>query len=117
MSLSCIACQMISVMLSNWLWASSIMASYFPCFTVRVLEDFLVAIVEWERSTPNAPKAAPPGRPTPLANAGIEVPPVITDDVIRPVSTVPMILLNRLVFFGLPPAVLSFIKKKCLDFS
>ena len=99
MSPSCIACEMISAKLSNLLWGSSIMASCFLCFTVRALEDFREAIIERERSTPNAPKA-PTGRPMLLANAGIEVSPVISDDVIRPASTIPMILLNR--FFFLP---------------
>ena len=40
-------------------------------------------------------KALPTGRATPLANAATEIPPVITVDVIRPVSTMPVIVLNR----------------------
>ena len=39
-------------------------------------------------------KAMPTGRPTPLANAAIVIPPVITVDVIIPVSTMPVIVLN-----------------------
>ena len=43
-------------------------------------------------------KAIPTGRPTPLANAAIETPPVITVDVIRPVSTILVIALDRFNF-------------------
>ena len=45
-------------------------------------------------------KAIPAGNPTPLANAAIEIPPVITVDGIRPVSTIPVIVLNHFMFFG-----------------
>ena len=41
----------------------------------------------------------PAGRLTPLANAAIEIPPVITVDVISPVSTMPAIVLNRFIFW------------------
>ena len=51
-----------------------------------------------ERSRLVALKAMPTGNPTPLANAAVEIPPVITVDVIRPVSTIPVILLNRFIF-------------------
>ena len=57
-----------------------------------------MAIIERERSTPNAPRAAPMGRPTSLANAGIDVPPAIADDAVRPVSMISMILLNHFFF-------------------
>ena len=40
-------------------------------------------------------KVTPTGRPTPLANGVIETPLVMTVDVIRPVSTMPVIVLNR----------------------
>ena len=70
----CMACEMISVMLSNLLWASSMMASCFFCFTVNSLEDFRVATFKRKRTTPKPPKAAPTCSPTPLANAGIESP-------------------------------------------
>ena len=43
-------------------------------------------------------KATPAGNPTPLANATIEIPPVITVDLIRTVSTIPVIVLNRFIF-------------------
>ena len=46
-------------------------------------------------------KAMPTGRPTPLANAAVEIPPVITVDVIRPVSTMPVIVLNHFIFLAI----------------
>ena len=82
------------------LWANSIMALYFPCFTVWLLENFRVATVKRERTIPNLHKAAPTGRPAPLANAEIEAPPAITAEVIKPVSTIPMIAFNRFFFFA-----------------
>ena len=100
MSLSCIACEMISAMLFDLLWASSIMASCFPCFTVWLLENFRLATVKRKRTTPSTPKEAPTGRPTPLANAGMEASPAITSEVIKPVSTISMIVFNRLFFFA-----------------
>ena len=54
-----------------------------------------MAIVETEKITLNPPRAVPTGMPIPLANAGIEVPPAIADDVIGLVSMIPMIVLNR----------------------
>ena len=39
---SCIACDMISAMLSNLLCASSLNALCFPCFTVNILKTFCV---------------------------------------------------------------------------
>ena len=98
MSPSCIACEMISDMLSDLAWASSLIASCFSCFTVKGLEDFRVTIVERERTTLKPPKAVPTGRATLLANAAIEVPPEIADEVIRSMSTIPMISLNRFFF-------------------
>ena len=58
-----------------------------------------MTIVERERTILKRFKAAPTGRLTLLANTGIEVPPAIADDVIRPMSTILMILLNRLLFW------------------
>ena len=109
MSPSCIACEMISAMLSNLLWASSIMTSCFPCFTVWLLENFLVATVKRESTTPSPPKAAPMGRPAPLANRGIEALPTITVEVIKPVSTIPMIVFNRFFFFASASIFLWFL--------
>ena len=54
-----------------------------------------------ERSRLFPLKAMPTGRATPLANAAIEVPPVITVDVIRPVSAMPVIVLNRFTFLAM----------------
>ena len=95
-----LACEMISAMLSNLFWASSIMASCFPYFTVWLLENFRVATVRKERTTPNPPKAVPTGRPALVANAEIEAPPAITAEVIKPVSTIPMIVFNHFFFFA-----------------
>ena len=44
--------------------------------------------------------AVPTGRPAPLANAAIETPPVITVDVIRPVSTMLVTVLNGFISFA-----------------
>ena len=44
------------------------------------------------------------GRPTLLANAGIETPPVITNDVIRPVSTMRVAVFIHFFFFVFLPA-------------
>ena len=74
------------------------MASCLSCFTVRVLKDFRVMTVARETSKLVPLKAMPTGRPTPLANAAIEAHPVITVDVIRPVSTMLVIVLNRFIF-------------------
>ena len=68
-----------------------------------------------ERSRLVPLKAIPTGNPTPLANAAIEIPPVITVDVIRPVSTIPVIVLNRFIFFGNLLTNFNFIKKICLN--
>ena len=97
---SCIACEMISAMLPNLLWASTIMALCFPCFAVWPLENFRVATVKREKTTPNPPKAAPTGRPAPLANAGIEDPPAITAEVVKPISMISMIVFHRFSFFA-----------------
>ena len=53
-----------------------------------------------ERSRLVPLKAMLTGRPTSLANAAIEIPPVTNVDVIRPVSTIPVIVLYRFIFFG-----------------
>ena len=51
LSLSCIACDMISAMLSNLLWASNcIVVSCFSCFTVNILKDIYVIVVAREKS-------------------------------------------------------------------
>ena len=73
----------------------------FPCFTVKVLKYFCVMAVARERSRLVPPKATPTGNPTPLANAAIDIPPVINVDVIRPVSVTPVIVLNRFCFLAI----------------
>ena len=92
---------MILAMLSNLLSASSLMELCFSCFTVKNSKDFCVMAVARERSRLVPLKAIPTGNPTPLANAAIEIPPVITVDVIRPVSTIPVIVLNRFIFLAI----------------
>ena len=42
----------------------------------------------------------PTGRPTPLGNVAIEIPPVITVDVIRFVFTMLVVVLNRFIFLA-----------------
>ena len=54
-----------------------------------------------ERSRLVPLKAMSTGRPTPLANATTEIPPVITVDVIRPVSTIPVMVLNPYNFLAI----------------
>ena len=54
-----------------------------------------------ERSRLVPLKAIPTGNPTLLANAVMEIPPVITVDVIRPVSTIPVIILNHFIFLAI----------------
>ena len=70
----------------------------FSCFTVKVLKDFHVMAAARERSRLVSPKAMPTGGPTQLPNTAIEIPPVITVDVIRPVSMIPAIVLYRFIF-------------------
>ena len=77
------------------------MSSCFSCFMIKVLKDFLVTTVVRERSRLVPLKAMLRGRPTPLANAAIEFPPVITVDVIRPVSSMPVIVLNCFIFLAI----------------
>ena len=57
----------------------------------------------------------PTGNPTPLANAAIKIPPVITVDVISPVSTIPVIILNCFIFLGSSLTDINLIKKICLN--
>ena len=57
-----------------------------------------MATVKRERSTPSPPKAAPTGRLALLTNGGIEAPPAITAEVIKPMFLMPMIVFNRFFF-------------------
>ena len=72
----------------------------FSYFTVKVLKDFRVIAAAREKDWLVPLNAIPTGRPTPLANTAIKTPPVITVDVIRLVSTMLVIFLNRLIFFA-----------------
>ena len=51
-----------------------------------------------ERSSVVPLKALPTSNPTPLANTTMEITPVINVDVVRPASTIPVIVLNRFIF-------------------
>ena len=73
----------------------------FSYFTVKVLKDFRVMAVARGESRLVPPNAEPMGRPTPLANTAIEIPPAITVDVISPVSTMPVIVLNHFIFLAI----------------
>ena len=53
-----------------------------------------------ERSRIVPLNAIPTGNPTPLANTAILLPPEITFDVIRPVSAIAVIVLNRFIFLA-----------------
>ena len=74
------------------------MESCFSRLTVRGLEGFRVAVVIAEKNRLAPPKAIPTDNPTPLANAAIDIPPVTTVDVIRPVSTILAIVMNHFIF-------------------
>ena len=60
---------------------------------------FRVMTVARERRWLVPLKAIPTSNPTPLASAATEIPLVITVNVIRPVSTMPVIVLNRFIFW------------------
>ena len=76
------------------------MASYFfSCFTVKILKNFRVITTARERSRQITLKAMSIGRLRPFADAETEFPPVITADVIRSISTMSLIVLNRFIFF------------------
>ena len=85
---------------------------------MSVLEIFLVMQVTREEARLVTSKAMTTCNPTPLANAVVEIPPLITADVIRLVSTIPVIVLNRFFFFFLHSAhKLQFHQKICLNFT
>ena len=69
-----------------------------------------------ERSKLVPLRAMTTGNPTPLANAAIDIPPVITVYLTKPVYTIPVIVINRFIFFGNPFTGLNFLKTKCLNF-
>ena len=90
------------------------MASCFSCFTVKIVKDFCVMAVTREKSRLVPLKAIPTGNPTPLANAAIETPPVITVDVIRPLSVISLVVLNGFIFSAICSRT-SISLKKCLN--
>ena len=69
------------------------MESCYSCFTVKILKDCGEVAVAGERNRLVPLKTIPTGNPTPLANALMLIPPVITDDLIRPVFTILVIVL------------------------
>ena len=69
---------MILTMISNLPWASSLIASCFSCFTVKILKDFHVMAVTREGSGLVPLKGIPTGTTTQLANAAMLITPVIT---------------------------------------
>ena len=121
---SWIACEMIFAMLSNLLLAWSLLESCFSYFTVKVSKDFSVIAVPRERSKLVSLKAMLTGNSTPLANAAVS--PVITVDLIKPVSTIPVITLNRFIFLAIRsrasifsrknPSIPDFVQAICLWF-
>ena len=58
-------------------------------------------MVARERSRLVPLKAMPTGNPTPVANAAMLIAPVITVDVTRSVSTIPVIVLNHFFFLAI----------------
>ena len=88
-------------MLSYLAWASSLIALCFSYFTMKILKDFRVIAVAREKSRLVLLKAIPTGNPTPLANPAMLIPPVITVDVIRLVSTIPVVVLNCFSFLAI----------------
>ena len=88
-------------MLSNLLWASSLIASCFSCSMVNILKYFHVIAVAREKSRLVSLNTIPTGRPAPLGNGATETPPVIAVGVIRPVSITRGIVLKHFIFFQL----------------
>ena len=78
----------------------SLFASCFSYFTVNISKDFCVMAVAKEKSRLVLLNVVPTSRPAPLANAAVEIPPVITVGVIRPISTMLAIALSHFMFFA-----------------
>ena len=98
-SLSCITCEMVSAMLSNLPWASSLMVSCFSQGTIEALRYFRVARVIRENSRLASPEENSTCSPAPLASAAMDIPQLGTADVIRLVSAMLNIVMDRLTFF------------------
>ena len=97
---SCIACEMILAMLPNFPRASSLMESCFFGATIEALRCFSVAGVIREKTRLTLLRAIPTGSPTPLASAAMDIPPVNTVYVIRLVSAMHKIVMDRLIFLA-----------------
>ena len=82
----CLALQLICIMLF--------------LFHGNISKDFCVMAVAKEKSRLVLLNVVPTSRPAPLANAAVEIPPVITAGVIRPISTMLAIVLSRFMFFA-----------------
>ena len=78
------------------------MESCFSYFMVKILKDFRVMAVARERIRLVPLKAIPTGNPTPLANAAMLIPSMITVDVIKPLSTIPLIVFKCFIFLAIP---------------
>ena len=76
------------------------MASWFSCFTVKILKVVRVMTIARKRSRQMTLKAISTDGLTPFADGAIEILPVITVDVIRPISTMSVIVLNHFIFFA-----------------
>ena len=97
---SCIAYKMILAMLSNLPWESSLMESYFSRATIEAIRYFRVAGVIGEKSGRTLLKTIQTGSPTPFASAAMDIHPVRTVDVIRPMSAMLNIVMDRLIFLA-----------------
>ena len=64
-----------------------------------------------EKSRLASPKTTLTGSPVPLASGAIDIPPVSTAEVIRLVSAMLNIVMDRLIFFCLLLIFFNFIKK------
>ena len=67
---------------------------------MNVFIDLHVIVVATERRRLAPFNPMPTGKPTPLANAAMDIPPVMTDNVIRPVPAIIVVLQNRLIFLA-----------------
>ena len=80
---------------------------------VNILKDFSVIAVAREKSRVVQLTAIPRGKPAPTSNPAVEITPVITADVSRPVSRTPLIALNPFIFFvNLQPSRTSISSSK-----
>ena len=86
----------------------------FILLLVKFLKDFCVMTLARERSRLVPLKAMSTGRRAQLANAAIEIPPMITVDVIKPVFTILVIVLNCFIFLGIISRTSILSKKNAL---